>query len=158
MSFDAKLDFAMSDHPELGRAGHVCPFTSFGARIDTLRFGASDTKARDANRIRRELMAAFDQFDEIPHAYKSEWADDAAPVADYVVGFTPRGRIFARVWSGAARQRIKSVLKKMPARIGRVIWPLARIALRKRALLNGEDGMRDHGVTSSPSRFPESAS
>lgn len=60
-------DFAMSDHPALGREGHVCPFTSFGARIDTLRFGASDAKARDADRIRRELMAAFDQFDEIPH-------------------------------------------------------------------------------------------
>ena len=60
-------DFAMSDHPELGREGHVCPFTSFGARIDTLRFGASDAKAREAGRIRRELLAAFDQFDEIPH-------------------------------------------------------------------------------------------
>ena len=35
--------------------------------IDTLRFGASDAKARDADRIRRELLAAFEQFDEIPH-------------------------------------------------------------------------------------------
>ncbi len=63
-------DFLMSDHPELGRAGHVCPFTAFGARIDTLRFGASDAKARDAARIRRELLAAFAQFDEIPHPKK----------------------------------------------------------------------------------------
>ena len=38
-------DFLMSDHPELGRDGNVCPFTAFGARIDTLRFGASDAKA-----------------------------------------------------------------------------------------------------------------
>ncbi len=60
-------DFLMSDHPELGRDGHVCPFTSFGARIDTLRFGASDAKARDADHIRCELLAAFEQFDEIPH-------------------------------------------------------------------------------------------
>ncbi len=60
-------EFLMSDHPELGRDGNVCPFTAFGARIDTLRFGASDAKARDADRIRRELLAAFDQFDQIPH-------------------------------------------------------------------------------------------
>lgn len=60
-------DFAMSDHPRLGREGHVCPFTSFGARIDTLRFGASDATARDAVRVRRELLGAFAQFDEIPH-------------------------------------------------------------------------------------------
>ena len=30
-------------------------------------FRASDATARDADRIRRELLAAFDQFDEIPH-------------------------------------------------------------------------------------------
>jgi len=63
-------DFLMSDHPELGRAGHVCPFTAFGARIDTLRFGASDAKAGDAYRIRRELLGAFAQLDEIPHSKK----------------------------------------------------------------------------------------
>lgn len=99
---------------------------------------------------RYDMLAPYD-------AYKSEWADDAAPVADYVVGFTARGKIFARVWSGAARQRIKAALKKMPARLGCVVWPLARMALRKRALLNGEKA-RDQAVTSSPSRSPESAS
>jgi CelD/BcsL family acetyltransferase involved in cellulose biosynthesis len=100
---------------------------------------------------RYDMLAPYD-------AYKAEWADDVAPAADYVVGFTPRGRIFARVWSGAARQRIKAALKKMPTRIGRVVWPLARLALRKPALFNGEDKARDQGVTSSPSRFPESTS
>jgi CelD/BcsL family acetyltransferase involved in cellulose biosynthesis len=105
---------------------------------------------------RYDMLAPYD-------AYKSEWADDSVPVADYVMGFTPRGRIFARLWSSAARQRIKAALKKMPARIGRVVWPLARKASRKRALFNGQDRAgqdraRDQGVTSSPSRFPESAS
>ncbi len=75
---------------------------------------------------RYDMLAPYD-------AYKSEWADDAAPVADYVVGFTLRGKIFARVWSSEARQRIKAALKKMPARIGRVVWPLARKVLRARA-------------------------
>jgi hypothetical protein len=60
-------EFLMSDHPELGRERNVCPFTAFGARIDTLRFGASEANARGADRIRRELLAAFEQFDEIPH-------------------------------------------------------------------------------------------
>ncbi len=63
-------DFLMSDHPELGRTGNVCPFTSLGARIDTLRFGVSGASARDADRIRRELLGAFAQFDEIPHPSK----------------------------------------------------------------------------------------
>jgi CelD/BcsL family acetyltransferase involved in cellulose biosynthesis len=100
---------------------------------------------------RYDMLARYD-------AYKSEWGDDAAPAADYVVGFTPRGRIFARLWSGAARQRVNAVLKKMPARIGRVVWPLACRALRQRTLFSGQDGARDQGVTSSPFRFPESAS
>lgn len=75
---------------------------------------------------RYDMLAPYD-------AYKSEWADDAAPVADYVLGFTLRGRIFARVWSSKARGRIKAALKKMPARLGRVVWPLARKILRNQA-------------------------
>ncbi|HMK89007.1 MAG TPA: hypothetical protein VK446_05155 [Methylocystis sp.] len=59
--------FLMSDHSELGRSGNVCPFTSFGARLDTLRFGVSGCGADDAARMRRELLDAFAQFDEIPH-------------------------------------------------------------------------------------------
>jgi CelD/BcsL family acetyltransferase involved in cellulose biosynthesis len=74
---------------------------------------------------RYDMLAPYD-------AYKSEWADDAESVCDYVVGFTPRGKIFARVWSGKARQRIKAALKKMPACFGRIIWPLARKVLRRR--------------------------
>jgi hypothetical protein len=63
-------DFLMSDHSELGREGNVCPFTSLGARIDTLRFGVSDAKTGDYDRIRGELMSAFRQFDQIPHPVK----------------------------------------------------------------------------------------
>jgi hypothetical protein len=63
-------DFLMSDHPQLGRDGNVCPFTSFGARIDTLRFGVSDANGGDHDRVRGELLAAFKQFDQIPHPAK----------------------------------------------------------------------------------------
>ncbi len=63
-------DFLMSDHPELGRDGNVCPFTSFGARIDTLRFGVSEARPDDYERVRSELLKAFAQFEDIPHPPK----------------------------------------------------------------------------------------
>jgi hypothetical protein len=62
--------FLMRDNAELGRDGNVCPFTSMGARMDTLRFGASDAGAPDAERIRSEILEIFGQFDEIPHPRK----------------------------------------------------------------------------------------
>ncbi len=62
--------FLMSDNPQLGREGNVCPFTSMGARVDTLRFGVSDATGEEPERIRRELLSAFDQFDAIPHPGK----------------------------------------------------------------------------------------
>ncbi|WP_162009782.1 GNAT family N-acetyltransferase [Methylocystis heyeri] len=68
---------------------------------------------------RYDMLAPFDP-------YKAEWADGAAPVADWVVGFSPPGRLLARVWSGGPRQRIKTALKKMPPPIGRAFWPLLR--------------------------------
>jgi hypothetical protein len=63
-------NFLMSDHPELGRDGNVCPFTSFGARIDTLRFGVSEAKPEEYERVRAELLRAFSQFEDIPHPAK----------------------------------------------------------------------------------------
>ena len=77
---------------------------------------------------RFDMLAPYD-------AYKSEWAEDAAPVDDYVVGFTRRGRLFASIWSSGARQSLQALVKRMPARWGRIVWPLARKALRGRARL-----------------------
>jgi len=62
--------FLMRDHPELGREGNVCPFTSMGARADTLRFAVSDATSGDASRIRVDLLQAFEQFDDIPYPRK----------------------------------------------------------------------------------------
>jgi hypothetical protein len=64
--------YLMSDHPELGRTGNVCPFTSMGARLDTLRFGVSNATSKDAPRIHTQLLELFEQFDEIPHPRKAE--------------------------------------------------------------------------------------
>jgi hypothetical protein len=60
-------DFLMKDNPQLGREGHVCPFSSFGARLNTLRFGVSECSPGDAPLIRRQLRNAFEQFEEIAH-------------------------------------------------------------------------------------------
>jgi CelD/BcsL family acetyltransferase involved in cellulose biosynthesis len=78
-----------------------------------------------ARRLERyDMLAPYD-------AYKAEWADDAVPAADFIAGFTPPGKLFAYAWSSGARQRIKTAVKKMPARAGRMFWPVARIAMRK---------------------------
>jgi hypothetical protein len=67
---DWTRSFLMREHADLGRDGHVCPFTSMGARLDTLRFGVSDAGGDDSQRVRDELRAAFNQFDAIPHPKK----------------------------------------------------------------------------------------
>jgi CelD/BcsL family acetyltransferase involved in cellulose biosynthesis len=74
--------------------------------------------------------AGFDML--APHdAYKSEWADGAVTVADFTVGFTPRGRLFAAAWRRPARRRLKQALNRMPPGLGRIVWPLARKILRR---------------------------
>jgi hypothetical protein len=67
---DWTRSYLMSDHPDLGRVGNVCPFTSMGARIDTLRFAVSDATSREPERLRQILLDGFEQFDEIPHPRK----------------------------------------------------------------------------------------
>jgi CelD/BcsL family acetyltransferase involved in cellulose biosynthesis len=68
---------------------------------------------------RYDMLAPFD-------AYKAEWAEESVPVTDYVAGFTLKGRLFALAWGSRARERLKTTLKKMPTRLGRLVWPLAR--------------------------------
>ncbi len=67
---DWTRSFLMRDHADLGRSGNVCPFTSMGARMDTLRFGVSSAKPAEASHIRNELIEIFSQFEEIPHPRK----------------------------------------------------------------------------------------
>lgn len=58
--------YLMSDHPDLGRAGNVCPFTAMGARLDTLRFGVSNAAPIDSDKIYDILKGLFAAFDLIP--------------------------------------------------------------------------------------------
>lgn len=68
---------------------------------------------------RYDMLAPFD-------AYKAEWAAASVEVADYLAGFTLRGRLFAFAWGSRTRDRLKARLKKMPKRLGHIVWPLAR--------------------------------
>jgi len=67
---DWTRSFLMRDHADLGRDGNVCPFTSMGARMDTLRFGVSSAAPEDIPLIRTELLDIFAQFEAIPHPRK----------------------------------------------------------------------------------------
>ena len=53
--------YLMRPHPELGRAGAVCPFTPISARLDALLVGSS--AARDVGAIFRTMGDALRAFD-----------------------------------------------------------------------------------------------
>ena len=59
--------FLMSERPDLGRKGTVCPYASTGARIDGLRVGVSLATDEEPERIRGEMRSAFTAFDAIAH-------------------------------------------------------------------------------------------
>ncbi len=58
--------YLMSAHPDLGRMGDVCPFTSQASRLDTIRIGASEAGAANEDLIEAQVRDCFRQFDEIP--------------------------------------------------------------------------------------------
>ena len=43
--------YLMASHPQLGRSGAVCPFTSQAFRIDTIRIGICDATSLDGARV-----------------------------------------------------------------------------------------------------------
>ncbi len=52
-------------HPQLGREGHVCPFTAHAMKIDTVRIGADDAGPGDIPRIMNVMSSALAAFDAI---------------------------------------------------------------------------------------------
>jgi CelD/BcsL family acetyltransferase involved in cellulose biosynthesis len=52
-------------------------------------------------------IAAFD-FLAPAHAYKMDWADGAVAVEDFALGLTLSGRIYANIYVGMLRERLKS--------------------------------------------------
>jgi hypothetical protein len=60
--------YLMSTHPELGRPGDVCPFTSQAYRLDTIRIGVSDAIHSDTSIITSHMRLCFQQLELIPCA------------------------------------------------------------------------------------------
>jgi CelD/BcsL family acetyltransferase involved in cellulose biosynthesis len=51
--------------------------------------------------------------------YKMDWADGTVAVIDHAVAVSPIGKIYAHIYLGFVRERAKSLLQRLPERIGR---------------------------------------
>ena len=60
-----------------------------------------------------EGVATFDLLAPA-YAYKLDWADASVAVGDYALGLSLSGRVFARVYLGYLRERIKAVAEARP--------------------------------------------
>lgn len=58
--------YLMTSHPELGRAGEVCPFTGRAYRLDTIRIGVSSAASGDIAAAKKDMEDALRQFSLIP--------------------------------------------------------------------------------------------
>lgn len=58
--------YLMRPHTDLGRTGHVCPFTAQAARLSLLRIGVSPFDGRDKAAILRTMRDALAAFDGLP--------------------------------------------------------------------------------------------
>jgi hypothetical protein len=54
--------YLMASHPELGRAGEVCPFTSRAYQLDTIRIGVSFASSKDSALVTRTMRECLRQF------------------------------------------------------------------------------------------------
>ncbi|SFV38561.1 GNAT family N-acetyltransferase [Hyphomicrobium facile] len=60
--------------------------------------------------------------------YKFDWCEKADPVVDWVMPLTLKGEIYARVYLGFLRARIKTAVKKLPKPLRRLMRDGAKIA------------------------------
>ena len=58
--------YLMRPHPQLGRTGHVCPFTAQAARLSLVRIGASQLAGGDGAAILATMRTAMCVFDTMP--------------------------------------------------------------------------------------------
>src|SRR5262249_8495513 len=54
--------YLMRSHPELGRPGELCPFTSRAYQLDTIRIGVSFASSRDAALVTQIMRESLRQF------------------------------------------------------------------------------------------------
>ncbi len=58
--------YLMRPHPDLGRTGHVCPFTAKAARLALLRIGISPLGPADRRQILQTMRGALQAFHALP--------------------------------------------------------------------------------------------
>jgi hypothetical protein len=73
--------YLMASHPELGRPGEVCPFTSRAYQLDTIRIGVSFAAGRDDALITKLMRDCLRQFASIA------CDDTAKQLRTVIVGF-----------------------------------------------------------------------
>ena len=59
-------DYLMRPHPDLGRTGHVCPFTAKASRLALLRIGISPLGPSDRRQILQTMRGALQAFHALP--------------------------------------------------------------------------------------------
>ena len=73
--------YLMSSHPQLGRPGEVCPFTSRAYQLDTIRIGVSFATSQDGAVIKQQMRDCLRQFSAIA------CEDNARDFRTIIVGF-----------------------------------------------------------------------
>jgi len=73
--------YLMRAHPQLGRPGEVCPFTSRAYQLDTIRIGVSFATSRDGAVIKEYMRDCLRQFSSIA------CDDSARDFRTIIVGF-----------------------------------------------------------------------
>src|SRR5215469_14439509 len=58
--------YLMRSHPDLGRAGEVCPYTSRAYRLDTIRIAVSFASPGDTATVKSHMQLCLREFAAIP--------------------------------------------------------------------------------------------
>jgi hypothetical protein len=92
--------YLMASHPELGRSGEVCPFTSRAYQLDTIRIGVSFASSRDSALITELMRDSLRQFASIA------CDDTARQLRTVIVGFPNLGDADGVAALRAGQQRL----------------------------------------------------
>ncbi len=85
------------------------------------KFGAGNHHLEVAMQRAFEDGVAVYDFLAPRHAYKMEWADGVVAVNDQVLALSPLGNIYADLYLAKVRESLKSLLKRLPLRLRRLI-------------------------------------
>ncbi|MEQ1615771.1 MAG: GNAT family N-acetyltransferase [Hyphomicrobiaceae bacterium] len=84
--------------------------------------------------IRHAFDEKLDRIDLLaPKAeYKVDWADGTVGVVDHAIGLSVKGRVYARVYLGYVRERLKAAVERMPHKLRQMLVTSHLNAVAKR--------------------------